>query len=482
MFSRVYRGTDLRLRPVILTALTDMLGFLPMALSNSPGAEVQRPLATVVVGGLLTATLLTLILLPIIYTFSEGKRRVPSRRPLFIALVISLGIFPAVALSQTSGPEADPVYDLESAIETALENHPAIKAADLGVARQKKLKSASWDLPDTELSYEKENEGPGLRRWSVEQEIKNPLEYIALDKLSMKRISREQYRLDRIRATIIRDVKIAYMDVLYAREKLRLMQELEEIFSGLEHAGEQKYRTGEISILEQVSTSAKYRQILMEKEKARTQLENRLLSLRKSIYAEGPVHVADSTLPSPTLTENRRGTDSLASNPDLLVYRSTWETSQAMSRVMKSISWPDPFLRVGHTEINRNGSFNSFELGLRIPVDIWAERGKNRSAEITAEMDYQHYIRMKHEVQSDLMTVRNDLENFRRQLDYFSESRLKEADMIVRSARRQYEAGNIDYLQYVQYFDQSTTIRIDYLDVLIGYHRKLAELEYLLGT
>jgi cobalt-zinc-cadmium resistance protein CzcA len=64
----------MRLRPVLMTALVASLGFLPMALSTSDGAEVQRPLATVVIGGLITSTLLTLFLLPAIYEWAEEKR------------------------------------------------------------------------------------------------------------------------------------------------------------------------------------------------------------------------------------------------------------------------------------------------------------------------------------------------------------------------------------------------------------------------
>jgi len=69
----VLKGTEVRLRPVIMTATVASLGFLPMALSQSAGAEVQRPLATVVIGGLITATLLTLIVLPVLYTYFEKR-------------------------------------------------------------------------------------------------------------------------------------------------------------------------------------------------------------------------------------------------------------------------------------------------------------------------------------------------------------------------------------------------------------------------
>jgi cobalt-zinc-cadmium resistance protein CzcA len=71
----VLKGTEMRLRPVIMTALVASLGFLPMALSNSSGSEVQRPLATVVIGGLITATLLTLVVLPVLYTYIEKKTK-----------------------------------------------------------------------------------------------------------------------------------------------------------------------------------------------------------------------------------------------------------------------------------------------------------------------------------------------------------------------------------------------------------------------
>ena len=70
---RIIEGTKNRLRPVLMTALVASLGFLPMAMSQTAGAEVQRPLATVVIAGLITSTLLTLLLLPILYKLTMRK-------------------------------------------------------------------------------------------------------------------------------------------------------------------------------------------------------------------------------------------------------------------------------------------------------------------------------------------------------------------------------------------------------------------------
>lgn len=76
----IARAADLRLRPVLMTALVASLGFLPMALSTEPGAEVQRPLATVVIGGLISATLLTLFVLPALYARFAPARPLGSAR------------------------------------------------------------------------------------------------------------------------------------------------------------------------------------------------------------------------------------------------------------------------------------------------------------------------------------------------------------------------------------------------------------------
>jgi cobalt-zinc-cadmium resistance protein CzcA len=76
----VRQGAALRLRPVLMTASVAILGLVPMLLSTGVGAETQRPLATVVIGGLITSTLLTLLLLPLIYEWSESRAEARQRK------------------------------------------------------------------------------------------------------------------------------------------------------------------------------------------------------------------------------------------------------------------------------------------------------------------------------------------------------------------------------------------------------------------
>jgi cobalt-zinc-cadmium resistance protein CzcA len=75
LLQRIYKGSSARLRPILATATVASLGFLPMALSTSAGSEVQKPLATVVIGGLLTSTLLTLFVLPVLYYLVMSSKK-----------------------------------------------------------------------------------------------------------------------------------------------------------------------------------------------------------------------------------------------------------------------------------------------------------------------------------------------------------------------------------------------------------------------
>lgn len=74
LYHSVIEGAMTRLRPVLMTALVASLGFVPMALNTGIGSEVQRPLATVVIGGIISSTVLTLYVLPVLYKIIHGKQ------------------------------------------------------------------------------------------------------------------------------------------------------------------------------------------------------------------------------------------------------------------------------------------------------------------------------------------------------------------------------------------------------------------------
>ena len=127
-----------------MTAFVASLGFLPMALSNGAGAEVQRPLATVVIGGLLIATLLTLFVLPILYLWFEKGTQIKNTAPIIIILFIF----------SYQNSNAQQALKLEAAIDTAINNNLIIKSEKLNVAYYKQLKKTAWNPDQTNITGE----------------------------------------------------------------------------------------------------------------------------------------------------------------------------------------------------------------------------------------------------------------------------------------------------------------------------------------
>ncbi|HPS83839.1 MAG TPA: CusA/CzcA family heavy metal efflux RND transporter, partial [Bacteroidales bacterium] len=160
IYERIRKGLHTRLRPVIMTAAVASLGFLPMALSNSAGAEVQKPLATVVIGGLITATILTLIILPIFYIYFSGKRkRVSGKNTATILVIVAL-----FGANQAQAQEKKTI-NLKEAIQMALDSNLTVRSSGYSLEVQKALKGAAWDFGKTNIdgqfgqfnSYTKDN-------------------------------------------------------------------------------------------------------------------------------------------------------------------------------------------------------------------------------------------------------------------------------------------------------------------------------------
>src|SRR5699024_7889651 len=165
---RIYLGTKQRLRPILLTAISAIMGFTPMALSTSAGAEVQRPLATVVIGGLITATLLTLIVIPILYYYTEkqismksktSKKSFPLRSVGIGFILMGTGLFlpqKTVAQERVDGNDTLFIREVQQAEKIALANNPQIKVSRLKTQRQEHLQHTGFDLPKTEFYYGQE--------------------------------------------------------------------------------------------------------------------------------------------------------------------------------------------------------------------------------------------------------------------------------------------------------------------------------------
>src|SRR5690554_7851938 len=134
----IVQGTKDRLRAVLLTASAAALGFLPMAISTNAGAEVQRPLATVVIGGLVSATILTLVVLPVIFSWVEQKKELKMNKKGLAAILILL-------LSFQMKAQQNPLT-VEETVHLAIENNSGLKASSLKVVEADALINSAFSF------------------------------------------------------------------------------------------------------------------------------------------------------------------------------------------------------------------------------------------------------------------------------------------------------------------------------------------------
>ena len=216
-------GTKVRLRPVLMTALVASLGFLPMALSDGSGAEVQRPLATVVIGGLLIATFLTLFVLPVLYIlFESGFSKKNVGGSLAVILVVTFSVFTS---QQTS---AQTPISLKSAIDTAKANNLLVKNQRLKAEYQQQLIKTGANVPRTNVigEYGQINSAYSDNRLVINQNLSFPTVYT-----HQKSVLKEEWRSSVLNVAVKvleleRQVSQVYYTLLYLDEKKKYQKRL----------------------------------------------------------------------------------------------------------------------------------------------------------------------------------------------------------------------------------------------------------------
>lgn len=165
----IQQGAAARIRPVIMTAAVAALGFLPMALSNSNGAEIQKPLATVVIGGLISSTLLTLIVLPVIYYLFERKTFNASKLTVVALVLASLG--------STQNLQAQTPID--SLLERSYQSFVTHENNSLQQQSEMLKKQSAFLVGTTDFQYQygQINDAAQDYQFQVLQGIDNPLYY-----------------------------------------------------------------------------------------------------------------------------------------------------------------------------------------------------------------------------------------------------------------------------------------------------------------
>ena len=299
---RITTGTRVRLRPVIMTAAVASLGFLPMAISTSGGAEVQRPLATVVIGGLITATFLTLIILPILYYWLEKWSERKANR-INVSKGGVLGILLILGLS-FSAQAQEQALDLDSAISMAITNHPNLKAASLEVEKNKSLQNLKYNLGTTDISYQGDGLvdrqfGQQVNQFGVVQNFPSPGITKAQNKLQDAYTSQSSTQQQITENELKWKVKQLYFEIQYKKELERLYSNLVSTYKEYHRKSTVRVQAGAASRIEELTLQSKWKEYELLFNQVKIEIANLnkrfqlLLNTKESITTINSLSVAN---------------------------------------------------------------------------------------------------------------------------------------------------------------------------------------------
>src|SRR5690606_9696742 len=260
------------IRPILLTALTDVLGFLPMAVSVSSGAEVQRPLATVVIGGMITSTFLTLFVLPILYKWTEERslrinlKAKPKAVLLLVAFCLSISVAAQGPKQTTSYNDSKEfrVISQQQAVELALKNFPLLKNKNLEIQQQKALRKSAWDFGTTTLftGGEEINDGNGVYTIiGFQQQDIGVFGITSKLRLSAEQIALAEKAYELSSLQVEQEVKLAWAKAYVAKKEFESYRSLDSLYNEFERAVALRYKVEAISRLQWLSAKNQASQI-----------------------------------------------------------------------------------------------------------------------------------------------------------------------------------------------------------------------------
>ncbi len=477
----VLQGTKERLRPVLMTASVASLGFLPMALSHGAGAEVQRPLATVVIGGLITATFLTLFLLPVLFVLFEKIRfRMKPRTAILMLLLVS----PALSYAQQA-------ITLEAAIDTALHNNLQIKSQKFTTEYYRKMTGSAWDIGKTSVAAEWGNINSAYSdtRYSVTQTISFPLVYAKQHELMRDEWRASEIQLQSRKKELVKQVSLLYSEINILLQKKKLLEYADSIYDEFYKKAELRYNLGASDILEKATAENQRGQIYLQLQQLQADIE--VLQARFAYLLQTDViyHPQNEVLKlaAPALTAAVPAT-----HPDILYLQQQHKIAVTQQQLEKTRLLPEitggyfnqsysGWQRVNNVEqfYTQANRFNSGLVGISVPIAFFSQGARLKALSLNrkaAELMY------KDGEQAFIARYEQWLAQYRKNaaaVSYYEKTGLKNAKDILNAARDKFMQGDISYLEYTILINQSVGISTGYYDALKALNETITEINYL---
>ncbi|MBJ7882528.1 CusA/CzcA family heavy metal efflux RND transporter [Gelidibacter salicanalis] len=495
---RIYEATHERLRPILLTAITTIMGFIPMAVSTSGGAEVQRPLATVVIGGMLTATFLTLVVLPILYYWLESRKERnntdggvsyvnKSTTIVTVLLMVSGLMVSGTAFAQDTNQDGTIATSLtvEEAIAMAKRNYPSLKESQAFIEREKALKATSFDLGSTQIFTGKEEYGnnlPGVQTTvGVQQGNIDLLSGFSKSKFYKERIVLGEKNYVANEQQLVRNVMQAYDQINYYKAQLRFANQLDSVYANFKTAAQLRYDTGETGKLEFISASSEFQQIQVLRQQAFDDIEIAKRALKQYLGIEDTIETVEGFY-EPLDFMASLGASSVANNPMLQYALQNTEVSKANVGVEKSQFLPKFSLSYGRQVVDDVSGFNTYQAGISIPLWFLPQQSRVRAAKADARVVENQYLEQKAVIESRVSQLTKSIAKTKKILQFYEEGALLLAEEQITTAQLASKEGEIDYVNYITILNSAIQIKQNHLQYINQYNQQTIDLQYQLGN
>ncbi len=482
----IMEGTALRLRPVLMTAAVASFGFLPMALSQSAGAEVQRPLATVVIGGLITATMLTLLVLPLLYYWLEN------RKPRTISAVALVPLFLICSMAANAQSGGRPVT-LDSMLQMGIRQNLQLEADRKASAYWTAMGERTFELPKTQLGaeYGSINSFNNDTRFYVNQGFYMPSVYKRQKALyEAHRLSADASLVMR-EAEIRREIRMAYYGLQDNLLRADLLLQLDTVYGNLLKAAELRYKTGESPLIEKTAAETQLAQQTLQKtllEKDRDIIQQRLSYL---------LRITEKLLPADKGTGLTVSLDTVGARNPLVEY---WKSQQQVhnAEINNQRSALAPELTLGYSNQSIIGwqspdgvsqkyygsgdRFSIFSMALGIPIFNGAVRSRMKAGEVNKEMSRLQMVAAEEQYRNRFGQMQEQYMKHMASVKFYEETGLKQAELLISQSAVSYRTGNISYMEWTALMRQAIDIKLAYLDALNALKSTHAEWEYIKGN
>jgi cobalt-zinc-cadmium resistance protein CzcA len=484
----IIEAAETRLRPVLMTASVASLGFLPMALSNGAGAEVQRPLATVVIGGLLTATLLTLFVLPALYEmFSGGGKKIKVKPVATVLLLLLCTSVMIPAQAQTSRK-----LDLQELIQLADTKALPLTVAALQQQYHAMMQGSAREMPKTQLITELGNYNSFNfdSRVSLLQSIPSGSVFKKREMLLNTFLTSAEANTVLQKSTVHALMRQLYLELQYLIARGDVLKRADSVFSGYSKLANLRFEKGESNLLEKTTLE---NQVLQQQ-----QLRQMNESDIKAVQTEIRILLGDDVwvLPKTVLSNEQVLYDTalLRTHPVLQVSKAQEVQAIAETELFKVERKPDWVVGYNNQSLmgwmqykdrtekyfNAGNRFSSLTLGMNFPLF-----NKSQKAKIDASVIQQKVASTNTELAGRTLKARMEQalqhrQKFNGQLQYFQQHALQQSNTIFQHANLNYKNGQIGYIEWGTLVNQALAIQLQYIDALKALQLNEIELAYLL--